>query len=204
MNKSRMILTQQESQQLLTELQYNTGFTSGKRKSHRNYTMALLMLDAGLRVGEVVTLQQDALLYNEVPRTSVIIARRFTKTKRERIIPLTSRLQIAIEKLHLIYWKIVTHHNVNYAFFNCCPNHHLSERQVEHIIDNAALSAIGIHVHPHMLRHTFATELLKSTNIRVVQEILGHSRLDSTQVYTHPQFTDLTNAIAKLEKSNSG
>jgi integrase/recombinase XerC len=49
-----------------------------------------------------------------------------------------------------------------------------------------------------MLRHTFATNLMRTTNARVVQQLLGHKNLSSTQIYTHPNQQDLKKAIDSL------
>ena len=63
----------------------------------------------------------------------------------------------------------------------------LTERTVQKILDDYATKVgIGKKVHPHMLRHTFATHLLDGgADLRVVQELLGHANLSSTQIYTH-------------------
>lgn len=56
----------------------------------------------------------------------------------------------------------------------------------------AAASGLGVHVHPHMFRHSFASHLLQSSgDLRAVQELLGHASIRSTQVYTHLDFQHL-------------
>ena len=161
--------------------------------------MALLMLDAGLRVSEVVSLLQTDLVYCNVPVNVVRITKENSKNKRERIVPLSARIKHLVEIMHKFVWNQHDYYPSNYAFYNRLPEKPITSRQVQRIVKRTALASLGRAIHPHMLRHTFATRLMQSSNIRVVQELLGHRDIRSTQIYTHPNHDDLTKAIANLE-----
>ena len=69
----------------------------------------------------------------------------------------------------------------------------LTPRSIERRLkDWARRQGLGVHVHPHMLRHSFASHVLQSSqDLRGVQELLGHANIRSTQVYTHLDFQHL-------------
>jgi len=191
-------LTITESEALLEYVQNLYGTNSQRKRGYRNHAIALLMLDAGLRVGEVVNLALSDLYWNSEPVKSIIIRAEIAKTKTERTIPVSERLSKALKSYALSYRPLKTGSEAIMAFCHPCNFKPLTTRQVERIIGTAGIKAIGRSVHPHMLRHTFASKLMRITNIRVVQELLGHKSLTSTQVYTHPNGDDLKGAIDAL------
>jgi len=192
----------EEQEKLLNELGPDKGTLNQKRKQLRNYTMALLMLDAGLRVGELVKLHIADLLFNGKPVSTLIVRSEIAKRHKERAIPLSQRLQNAIS-IMLVQWLDSDDcYYEGYAFFQKGPKCPLTARQVERIIKYAGWNALGRLVHPHLLRHTFATRLMKVTNIRTVQQLLGHKYLSSTQIYTHPGTQDKIDAINAVENNS--
>jgi integrase/recombinase XerC len=191
-------LTVAECHQLLDALLPKEATHKQHLKAIRNYAMALLMLDAGLRVGEVVSLTQQDLTYPTPPISSVTLQPYQTKNKKERTIPLSSRVQSALDEMDKKWWWPTGRLLHYYAFYQTDPRVHITTRQVERIIRRAALKSIGRPIHPHVLRHTFASRLMRKVNARIVQELLGHTRLSSTQIYTHPSADDKKKAIEKL------
>ena len=198
--ESPKTLTAEEAELLLCELLHKGKFEWTSPKTIRNYTIALLMLDAGLRVGEVVQMSISHLYFNHEPVTTITISADIAKNKTERTIPVSQRLGEALKK-HAVYCRRPNDTHLDpLAFCRLWPYVHLTARQVERIIRSAAMKSLGRPVHPHVLRHTFASRLMRKTNIRVVQELLGHKHLTSTQVYTHPNSEDLKEAIDGLEE----
>jgi site-specific recombinase XerD len=71
----------------------------------------------------------------------------------------------------------------------------IQPKDVQRFVAATTLSALGTAFTPHALRHTYATRLLQYTNIRVVQMLLGHKSLASTEIYTHPTSADIKSAV---------
>lgn len=193
-------LTVLEYNQLLDVLLDTTGTKRQKALSTRNYTMGLLMGDAGLRVGEVVRLLQSDLIFAGGPVFNLCIRREISKNKKERLIPVGERLTHALKAMQSGWWDRTNDSSRLFAFYNDKSYRPLTTRQVERIIGNASYKAFGRRVHPHILRHTFASCLARVTDIRTVQEILGHKQVTSTQVYTHPNSDDKRKAIKAKER----
>ncbi|MBA7680141.1 Tyrosine recombinase XerC [subsurface metagenome] len=188
-------LNMEECLHLLEILARHHNSDPSKRAAIRNRLIALLMLDAGLRVGEALQLQIDDLLFEEKPIMSLRVRSDIAKGGLERHIKTTDPLRKAINAAWLFIWAPDKRMPATSAFYSVKGHLSLSYQQVERIIKKAGRKACHRHVTPHMLRHTFGTRLMRITNIRVVQTMLGHKRLSSTQIYTHPDQEDQDKAI---------
>jgi len=152
-------------------------------QGQRDRALLELLYAAGLRVSEVVGLDvgQINLDSREI--------RVWGKGSKERIVLIG---QPAAEALRAYFQQgrpklFGTKIRMTNALFVNRYGGRLTERRVQRLLEKyASLAGIDKRVYPHMLRHTFATHLLDGgADLRVVQELLGHANLSSTQIYTH-------------------
>ncbi|GAG64579.1 unnamed protein product [marine sediment metagenome] len=203
MTQTIQTLTDDESVRLLDALKSTAAFGPKFRKGVRNYLIGLLMLDAGLRVGEVVTLRIDQLILLGAPAQGIQVITLKQKKTTTRTVPATVRLKEAIARMYNSHWRHKDPDLCPFAFGYGAPLKILTTRQVERIICTAGFKALRRQVHPHMLRHTFATRLMERAPIRVVQQLLGHAAISSTQIYQHPNSVDLKKAIDGLNGTDT-
>lgn len=188
-----------EVEKLLGYLKHDHTTANKRIQCLRNWAMATVMLEAGLRVGELVQLKISDLWFQCHPVKTLVVRAQIAKNKRSREIPVSERLCKAIKELAESYWPDPNLFAEIWAFRSMKPREILSTRQVERIITRAGTNALGKSVNPHMLRHTFATRLMRVTDMRTVQILLGHSQITSTQIYTHPNGEDMRKAIDAVE-----
>jgi len=136
-------------------------------ENYRDKLIIKFLFYTGVRVSELIKIKKSDIIFEEG------FVKVYGKGGKERIVPIPKEL---LNELKDYINKINTE--------NIFP---LSSRQVERIIKNIAKKAgINKKVTPHVLRHSLATTLLsKGVDIRYIQEILGHSSLNITQIYTH-------------------
>lgn len=192
-------LSTSELQKFINYIESNHNSFLSRNRSIRNVLMVLLMCDAGLRVGEVIRLSLNDLLKTDEAVENLIVRAEITKTKQERIVPLSERIQAAIIKAGDSIWIEDPWTIDDFAFKSGNGAFRITARTIQRICKEAGHFSIGREVNPHLLRHTFATRTLRVSNIRVVQQLLGHVSLSSTQIYTHPNGDDLQNAISNLD-----
>jgi len=152
-----------------------------KPQGQRDRALLELFYASGLRVSELVQLNLDQVnLYTHEIRVR-------GKGAKERIVLIGEPAARALNDYLKKGRRELAEKNVNSAVFIITGGKRLIARRAQKLLDKYA-RAVGIEkrVHPHMLRHTFATHMLDGgADLRVVQELLGHADLSSTQIYTH-------------------
>lgn len=150
-----------------------------KRNALRDAAVIELLFATGLRISELCSLKKDDIdLFDQ----TVLV---YGKGSKER------RIQIGNDDVI----KILKEYKKEYAteiekcnyFFANQSGQKLSDQVVRRMINKySSIAAIDLHITPHMFRHTFATSLLEAdVDIRYIQEMLGHSSINITQIYTH-------------------
>jgi len=158
------------------------GFTQDDPLAVRDRAMFELLYSSGLRLSELTSLKQGDV--NFADATVRVIG----KGRKTRVVPVGSHALAALQA-----WLQVREalpHKAAPALFLNHRGAAISPRTVQ-----SRLKKLGIrqglpgHVHPHMLRHSFASHVLQSSgDLRAVQEMLGHASISTTQVYTHLDF----------------
>lgn len=147
----------------------------------RNSALFETMYGCGLRVSEITSLKISDIHFND---DFIIIN---GKGSKQRIVPFYPDLnELLMKYIYHVRCKWVSDDTNDYVFVNQ-RGKPLTSRGIQYILNEAVkLTDLNIHVHPHMLRHSFATHLLDNgADLRVVQELLGHSSLSTTQIYVH-------------------
>lgn len=154
-----------------------------KPLGQRNQALLELMYATGIRVSECATLTIAAIDFSL--QTILVIG----KGRKERYIPFGSFAAEALIR-YLEKGRVVldakSQTTTDYVFLNARGNP-ITTRGIQLMLNNLVKeTALTVNLHPHALRHTFATHLLDAgADLRSVQELLGHEHLSSTQIYTH-------------------
>lgn len=146
----------------------------------RNKAIILLLYSSGVRVGELCNITLSSI---DLENRYIIVVGKGNKT---RITPFTKDCKLSLEKYISTERNIIAKSNNNFLFVNKFGDK-ITTRSIENIINKTSLLLFNnTKLHPHIFRHTFATNLLNNgADLRVVQELLGHSSLSTTQIYTH-------------------
>ena len=169
-----------------------------KWEGHRNRAIIEVLFSCGLRVSELVTLKLSDLFLDEG------YVRIFGKGSKERLVPISNR---AIHELNL--WFDDRNHmkikagEEDFVFLNRRGAHLTRVMIFIMLRQQAEIAGIKKVISPHTLRHSFATALLEGgADLRVIQALLGHESIGTTEIYTHIDTTALREAIIEHHPRN--
>lgn len=157
----------------------------------RDTALIELFYSSGLRLAELVGLNLD-----DIDLTDATL-KALGKGRKERYLPIGRK---ALEALHLwLEIRQVLAHDTESALFVSQRGNRLSPRSVQQRLKIRGQQQGSMQqLHPHLLRHSFASHLLESShNLRAVQELLGHADISTTQIYTHLDFQHLASVYDK-------
>jgi site-specific recombinase XerD len=158
----------------------------------KHKTILMLIYSAGLRVGEAVRLK-----IADIDSGRKLIHIHAAKGRKDRY---TVLAESVLEQLRNYYRQ---YRPLEYLFEGGNGRKHIAERSVQNVFARAVQRAgIRKSVSVHSLRHAFATHLLESgTDLRSIQELLGHSNIKTTEIYTHVSKRRLEKIISPLDRA---
>lgn len=168
----------------------------GQKTALRNVLILELLFATGMRISELCTLTAEQIDFNDY------IIKIYGKGSKERLIQICNKnVQMLLDKYRGDFDFELK--NYNYFFINRLGNR-LSEQSVRNMINTYAIDAkIPVHITPHMFRHSFATLLLEEdVDIRYIQQMLGHSSITTTQIYTHTSINKQKNILSTKHPRN--
>ncbi|MDE1465263.1 tyrosine recombinase XerC [Spartinivicinus poritis] len=153
----------------------------------RDHAILELFYSSGLRLNELSQLDISGIDLSQQQTTVV------GKGNKTRLVPIGSYACTCLKKWLTTRGQLAKQGEA--ALFVSKQGNRISNRQIQNRVKHfAQLMGLPGNLHPHMLRHSFATHLLEgSGDLRAIQELLGHSDISTTQVYTHVDFNQLTN-----------
>ena len=187
------VLTVEEINALVDAIDVSTA------EGQRNRAIIEMLYGSGLRVSELVNLKlSDMYLEDGFMRV-------LGKGSKQRLVPISDE-----SKKQFLLWMECRRASVieqegqgDYAFLNR-RGHQLTRVMIFTIIKRlCAAAGIQKSISPHTLRHSFATHLLQNgADLRVIQQLLGHEDITTTEIYTHLEVSDLREAILKYHPAN--
>jgi len=161
-----------------------------KVRNPKHRALIMLMYSSGLRSGEVVSLKVA-----DIDTDRCLVRVRRGKGGKDRYTVLAKRAVVAVA-VYLDAYEADT-----WLFPGANPARHLTTRSAQRVVTKAAKAAgLAKHVTPHTLRHSFATHLLEGgTNLRIIQELLGHASSRTTEIYTHVANSTLRSVRSPLD-----
>ncbi len=157
-------------------------------KNIKHKLIIKLLYGCGLRVNEIISIEKKDIYFNEN-----LIHIKLAKGKKDRFVKIPDSVKQQLES----YCKLID----SKILFPSNREGKLSKKTISKIVQNAGKKAkIKKRVYPHLLRHSFATHLLEQgTDLRIIQKLLGHANIKTTQIYTQISQASIKNIKSPLD-----
>lgn len=169
----------------------------------RNQTIFGLALDTGARPREIAWMRWDAMSLGTPHMGFLTVHPQSAKRGKTRQLAITARLFDLIERWANVIPSVGKHQGGWPMFPATRDGKPITVRTVQRAIKAIGIELLGKPLTPYDLRHTFATQLLRASNLRVVQDSLGHRSASTTQIYTHVQDQDILLGVRNYERLTS-
>lgn len=186
------ILTPSATRQLLAAIPPRSPF------GVRDHAVIRLFAQTGLRVGEMVGLNVGDV-YRQAPLDQVDLPAAICKGRHSRVIPLNDSARQAVQDLVDFLKMRGFQTNPDSPLLQDRRHRRLPVREVQRLVQvHRCTASLAVRATPHTFRHSFASQLANRVSLRIVQQLLGHRFLGSTEVYLHNQPDQLVQAVATL------
>lgn len=181
------------------ELLITTSYFDKSLDGIRNSAMLELLYASGMRVSELVSLKLGNLQFNRTNKNSIkefLIIK--GKGGKERLVLINGEAQEALKNYLNVRIKYIDFKNELYLFPSSSKEGHVTRQRFGQILKKIAITANldPTKISPHIIRHSFATHLLYGgADLRVIQELLGHADISTTQIYTHIENSKLKSVL---------
>lgn len=178
----------------LTPDEQRDAMRAAERRGPRDHAIVALAVNAGLRVSEIAALDTDDI-WISARKGEVHV--RAGKGDQPRTVPLNTSAREALER-----WLTVRNNGRDprgpLFLSREGSSTRLAIRSIRHVVAQVG-EAAGVPISPHMLRHTFGTVLVRGgTDIVIVADLMGHSRLDTARIYATPSEEDAAEAVERI------
>lgn len=198
LNEARKLPKTIKKQDVARQLEYVYQLAETANTPYQRYCAARaiacyeILINTGMRIGEVSNLKSDSV---DLDAKSIRIV---GKGNKERMAYITCSSVVQALKNYIDVKEKL--HISSCYFFTTMQGGRMREESARMLIRHVGEVTVGKHITPHMFRHTFASMLLElNVDIRYIQELLGHSSINTTQIYLHLLNTSIR---ASLERAN--
>lgn len=171
----------------------------------RDHALITFCYHTGLRVSELVALDVHHVAVGTTPRAALHVPSDIGKGRHERTLPLNETARAAVATILAFNARRGFSIAADRPLFVAKKHTRMTVRAVQRLVEALRNKAqLDVPATPHTLRHSHASAVLSCNgNLRIVQQLLGHRRLSTVEIYTHPTRDELAAAVARMHEGGA-